>query len=149
MNNNLKELLDFAIDEEEKAYTLYSNLANNTTDKSAKIMLEDLAKTEQGHANRLRSFEKKDKDSLNTHKSTDIKVTDYMDDVELSDDADFQTILLYAIQAEKHANELYTALSAIISDPDKKKFLEALAEEEIGHKYELEKYYQDHFMKEN
>ena len=42
--SNLEEIIDFAIEEEVKAYTLYEKTAAKVSDKSLAPLLQDLAK---------------------------------------------------------------------------------------------------------
>jgi rubrerythrin len=143
------ELIDFAISEERKFYELYSRTAERVEDKGASEMLKSMANMEKGHEAKLKAFKEGKVENFETDKVQDLKIGDYLVDVEINEESSVQDVLIYAVKSEKKANDLYTDLSTVVGDPDKKEFLLALADEEMKHKNDLEKYYDDNINKEN
>ena len=50
---NLKEALELAIEDEAKAIKFYKNLAGEASDPETRLMLEQIAREEEGHFKRL------------------------------------------------------------------------------------------------
>ncbi|MBL8028025.1 MAG: ferritin family protein [Fibrobacteres bacterium] len=149
MNNQLNQWVEFAIGEEEKAFTLYAGLAVKVTDKGAKEMLMDMANMEKGHAAKLRSFKAGESSALSSASAANLKMGEYMVEKPLSENATVQDVLLFAIQAEKKAVRLYNDMSSAVTDPSQKDFFVKMAEEEARHKNSLETAYDDNIFKEN
>ncbi len=57
--------------------------------------------------------------------------------------------MIFAIKAEMKAYELYTNLEKLYTEPDEKALFTQLANEELKHKNDLEKAYDDEIYKEN
>ena len=79
----------------------------------------------------------------------DLKIGNYMVDVELNDSSSIQDVLIFSIKSEQKANELYTFLAGALSDPAEKEIFLQLAKEEAKHKFDLEKVYDDKIYSEN
>ena len=145
----LTELIDFAIQEEIKANKLYTDASRKIEDKSAQEMLKDMAEMEKGHEAKLRALKEGRVEKIQAEKVQDLKIGNYLVDVELRVNSTIQEILIYAIKSEMKAYDLYTDLSRIIVDPDKKALLSGLASEELKHKNTLEVLYDDNINREN
>ncbi|MFH1760720.1 MAG: ferritin family protein, partial [bacterium] len=63
--------------------------------------------------------------------------------------AGIQDVLIYAIKSEQKAHELYTSLTVLYAEEDEKNLFRKLANEELTHKNDLEKVYDDNIYKEN
>jgi rubrerythrin len=61
----------------------------------------------------------------------------------LAPDADYQDVLLFAAQREKAAHDFYKAMGEMIDDKLIQNLFEMLAQEELRHKYVLEKTYEE------
>ncbi|MGW8322126.1 MAG: ferritin family protein, partial [Thermodesulfobacteriota bacterium] len=80
----------------------------------------------------------------------DLKIADYLVDVELTPEATYQDIVLFAAKREKAAFDLYTDLARIyVTIPDIKKIFDVLAQEEAYHKLKLEREYDEVVYKED
>ncbi|MFC1584302.1 ferritin family protein [Fibrobacterota bacterium] len=143
------EIIDFAIEEEVKAYTLYEETAGKTDDNSLKSLLTDMADMERGHEARLKAFKKGKIESIGSVQVEDLKIGDYLVDVEINENSSVQDILLFAIKAEMKAHELYTQLERLYAEPEERALFQKLANEELQHKNDLEKVYDDYVYKEN
>jgi rubrerythrin len=78
----------------------------------------------------------------------DLKIADYLPKAEISENADYQEALVFAMQAEKAEFKLYKDLAAKIDDPEMKKNMLMLAQEEAKHKLQLEIEYDDFILQE-
>ena len=143
------ELIDFAIQEEIKANKLYRDASQKIDDKSAQEMLKDMAEMEKGHEAKLRALKEGRIEKIEAEKVQDLKIGNYLADVELRVNSTIQEILIYAIKSEMKAFDLYTDLSRVIVDADKKALLAGLASEELKHKNTLEVLYDDNINREN
>ena len=145
----LNEIIDFAIEEERKAFELYSKTAEKVDDKGASEMLKSMADMEKGHEQKLKTFKEGKVEKFEAEKVQDLKIGDYLVDVEINENTSVQDVLIFAIKSEKKSYDLYTDLSKVYVDQDKKEFLLTLADDELKHKNDLEKYYDDNINREN
>jgi ferritin-like protein len=87
--------------------------------------------------------------ALAEKKIVDLKIGDYLVDVEPSDHMDYQQALIVAMKKEKKAFKMYTDLSSAADDENIKDLFAALAQEEAKHKLRFEIEYDDFVMTEN
>jgi rubrerythrin len=150
MQSTYNEIIAFAIDKEQEAIDLYSDLAGRAQSPSGKILFKELADMERGHRTRLEKLDMAYFSSQEVKPPEDLKIADYLVDVELTPDAPYQDIILFAAKREKAAFELYTDLARIyVSIPDIKKVFDILAQEEAYHKLKLEREYDEVVYKED
>ncbi|MBM4048203.1 MAG: rubrerythrin [Planctomycetes bacterium] len=152
MAKNLKsvnEILDFAIKREEEAVKFYKGLARKVDRPWMKETLDDFAREEQGHKAKLQAVKKGKLLLSATEKVADLKIGDYLVDVEPTRDMNYQQILILAMKKEKAAFKLYTDLAASTDKAELRVTLLSLANEEAKHKLRLEVEYDDYVMKEN
>ena len=150
MQSTYNEIIAFAIDKEQEAIDLYSDLAGRAQSPSGKILFKELADMERGHRTRLERLDMAYFSSQEVKPPEDLKIADYLVDVELTPDAPYQDIILFAAKREKAAFELYTDLARIyVSIPDIKKVFDILAQEEAYHKLKLEREYDEVVYKED
>ncbi len=143
------DIIQFAIDKEQEAIDLYTDMSKRTTTSSGKILFNELADMEKGHKSKLENLDMDYFLSQEIRPVTDLKIADYLINVSLTPDATYQDILLYAAKREKAAFNLYTDLAHAYSPmPDIKKIFEVLAQEEAAHKLKLEREYDDNVYKE-
>ena len=132
------EILDFAIQNEQKAADLYSGLAEKATSRKVREEFLQFAKEEQGHAATLERV-KRGQMLIGIEKQTqEINISDYSVDVEPGDAPDYQQILRFAIKQEEEAFRLYFALSSLVPEGEVKDLLYNLAKEEAKHKLRFE-----------
>ena len=147
---NYNEILAFAINNEQEAIDLYTDMANRTQSPSGKILFNELADMEKGHKTKLEKLDLGYFSSQEVKPPEDLKISDYLVDVELKPDSNYQDILLFAAKQEKAAFELYTDLSDVyVSTPEIKQMFEVLAQEEAYHKLKLEREYDEVVYKED
>ena len=148
-----KEVFDIAVKNEVEAAAIYTKMSKKTKDLVSKKMLEELAKDELEHKVILEKlFSSDDEFESNfasNEKELDIKLSDYLSEVELKVDSTMQETLIYAMKSEKKAFDLYTSLAELSSNFKVKDILINLAEIEMGHKNKLEKMYDDKIYSEN
>lgn len=147
---NVDDILDFAIQSEENAHRFYMDWSSKVEDKSLRKVFLELAGEESKHKVYFQDLKKGKVISIPaSQKITDLKISDYIVDVDAKNDMNYQDALTLAMQQEKEAFKLYSGLSAMIEDEAMKKAFLTLAEEEAKHKLRLEIMYDDEILKDN
>lgn len=146
---SVDEVLDTAIEREQEAADFYQDLATRVDSEVMKGVFLQYAKEEQGHKKRLESI-KADKSLAPAAKEVlDLKMSDYLVDVEATAKMSIQDALILAMKREKAAFKLYTDLAASTSDSTLKGTFLMLAQQEAQHKLRFEIEYDDHIYQEN
>jgi rubrerythrin len=145
---SVDEVLDFAISEEEKAHDFYLDLAQKVDKPWMKKALEDFAKEEAGHKQKLLGV-KQGKHLLPAQtKVLDLKLADYLVDIEPRPSITYQDALILAMKKEKAAWKLYMDLAAAATEPALAGTFKALAIEEANHKLRFETEYDEVVLRE-
>jgi rubrerythrin len=148
--SGVDEILDFAIDGEQAAVDLYVSLAAQAKTPVMRKAFEEYAQEERGHKAKLQEVKAGKRLIAPADKPVlDLKISDYTVDEELGADADYQSVLLFAMKKEKAAFKLYTDLAARTGDPAIRALLLGLAQEEAKHKLRFEIEYDEHILSEN
>jgi rubrerythrin len=142
------EILGFAINEEEEAARFYSQLADSIDGPISQVF-RDFAKEEEGHKRKLVAVKAGKEFAPVEGKIMDLKIGDYLVDVEPEGKLDYQKALVIAMKKEKAAFKLYTKLSESTEDENLRNLMLALAQEEAKHKLRLEIEYDDNILREN
>ncbi|MCX6828213.1 MAG: ferritin family protein [candidate division Zixibacteria bacterium] len=147
--NSMNEILDFAIGKEEEAYNLYRKIADSVKLPNMRQIFIDFANQEAEHKAKLLQV-KTGKMELPADKTIkDLKIGDYLMDIEVASDLNYQQALIVAMKAEKNAFVMYTNLAAAAKNPNLKAMLLGLAAEEANHKLRIEMEYDSQIMIEN
>lgn len=148
-NPSYAEVIQLAINNEQDAADLYSGLAERADGPAAKAHFEQLANMERGHKKKLEVLDSAYFESQKIDPPQDLKISDYLVDVELQPDSNYQDTLLFAAKCEKAAANLYTDLAAVYSGtPEVSKMFQVLAQEEAHHKLLIEREYDENVYKE-
>jgi len=147
---SVDDILDFAIKEEQKASDLYASLAARSRNRMIKEVFIQFSREELGHKKKLESIKRKDYVVVSREKVMDMKIGDYLVDVNKSrEDLTYQESLIIAMKEEKAAFRLYLDLANRTEDARLKKTFMMLAQEEAKHKLRFEIEYDDYILKEN
>jgi len=146
---DIREVFDFAIEKEEASFQLYTKAAAMVTSTASRKMLEEMAEQELGHKRLLQGMDREKVHEYRFVKVPDLKIGDYLVDVEYRDDMSFQEILVFAMKAEEQAARLYSEASHMTDVPEIQRMLLMLANEEKKHKFNLESLYDDRILTEN
>ncbi|MFH1086539.1 MAG: ferritin family protein [Chloroflexota bacterium] len=151
--NPLRDVLQSALQREIDAYNLYHNAAAMVESPHSREILDDLATQELGHRNRLQALLDgqlfRVLSRTQRRRVVDLKITDYLVEVPLAHESDFQNILIVAGKREKASHDLYAALARVTEDEDTAKLFEFLAAEELTHKNRVESLYEEIVLKDN
>ena len=141
-------ILDFAINGEEEAARFYLQLADAIEGPVSQIF-RDFAKEEEGHKKKLVAVKAGKEFARVEGKIMDLKIGDYLVDVEPEGKLDYQEALVIAMKKEKAAFKLYTKLSESTEDEKLRDLMLTLAQEEAKHKLRFEIEYDDNILREN
>ena len=148
-NPSYAEVIQLAINNEQDAADLYAGLAERAEGPAAKAHFEQLANMERGHKKKLEILDFSYFESQKIDPPQDLKIADYLVDVELKPDSSYQDTLLFAAKCEKAAADLYTDLAEVYSaTPEVSKMFQVLAQEEAHHKFLIEREYDEKIYKE-
>lgn len=146
---SIDSILDFAIDNEQGAVDFYTELAKNSRNEEMEKVFTQFAKEEMGHKARLLKIKTEGTFKVQDQKVLDLKMSDYLVDVEPRPDMTYEEALIIAMKREKNAFKLYTNLSEKAPTADLRKIFQSLAIEESKHKLRFELEYDDFVMREN
>lgn len=145
--NNIEAVLKRAIQLEIEAMTLYSNAAQTVKDDAVRQRLEEMAEQERGHKAKLEDVLSGNvRWAIRRSKAepvTDLRLSDHLVGGSLESNADYQDVLLFAARREKAAHDFYKAMGEMVEDKLTQNLFAMLADEELRHKYVLEKTYEE------
>ena len=147
--NTVDEILDFAINREQEAADFYSNLAERATSAWMKEMMLSFSQEELRHKGKLKSVKKGDKLLSSEQQVQDLKLGDYLVDVEPTGQLSLQDAMIVAMKREKAAYRLYSDLAAKVDSLELKDLFLGLAQEEAKHKLYFETQYDDQILRDN
>jgi rubrerythrin len=153
VQKSFEQMISLAIKREEEAYDFYKDAAKKAELSSSAKLLEELAKQEVGHKEKLK--EALGEGVCDTFTCTSVSEVEELDlsrylvDIPLDASSSPQDILVVAIKKEAAANSFYKALSELTQNAAHRTVFETLAKEEQEHKDILEQMYDDIFQADN
>lgn len=144
-----QEIINFAVEREREAQRFYGEAADKAKWPHIKNMLLELKVQEEGHERYLLGLDIPRLESAHLDPVPDLRISDYMVDIEYKPDMDFQEIMVIAMKREEKAAKLYEELAGTCTDPNVCKLFELMAEEEKKHKFSLEKEYEETILQDN
>jgi rubrerythrin len=151
MIESLKVGIEFAIKQEENAAAIYQHLVNISSNDATKKLFEELRDIEIEHKEKLLKLDhSKIEEVFTTDKQVDLKLTDYLVEPDQSGDLDFQDVLILAAKREQKSYEMYLKFSELVVEGDElHNFFISMANEELSHKVDIEKMYDERANMEN
>lgn len=149
MWKTFEDIISFAIQKEAGAVALYETAARIAKSPDAKVMFEELAAEERKHRKILENVGKKEVSEQTLQKIPDMKMSQYVADVEFRPDMKYRDVLVLAMKREEKSKALYTQLAAITDDQELQHLFQLLAQEEAKHQLRLETEYDEFVMSEN
>lgn len=145
---NLEALIRFAIEKEKEAAEFYESNSESEMMSGKKQMLKEFAAEERKHQQMLEEYlatgVARKLDEYRFEWITDIKRSDYVDEVEYQPGMAYNELLMLAMKREEAALKLYNQLLEKAEDEDAKKLFKMLCQEEAKHKLALETMYDDY-----
>jgi len=155
LTNELKGIINLAISFEKESYVFYSGLKENIKNRALKDVLNDLAVSEIAHRTKLEGLLKKIVvegenifKEMEPKQVEDMKLSEYLVSMNLTEDSSFQDILIAAMHREARANKFYVNMQTLAKSEETMRLFEFLAHEELEHKNIIEKIYEDEVYKE-
>ncbi len=146
---NIDDVLDFAIESEQKAVDFYHQLADRVKNEDMKNIFLEFAQEEVAHKAKLKKIKEEKVFIASSESISDLKISDYVDSVVIKPDMSYQEALIVAMNREKAAFNLYTRLSKKTNVPELQNIFKMLAQEESKHKLRFEMEYDEFVLREN
>jgi rubrerythrin len=146
---SVNDVLDFAIKNEQEAFSFYTDLAAKMDNAATRKTFEGYAQEEKGHEAKLRAIKEGKQLEPAANEVLDLKLSDYLVKEVPSSAMDYQDALILAMKKEKAAFMLYSDLAASTSDSSLRSTFLALAQEEAKHKLRFEIEYDEKVLREN
>lgn len=147
--NTVDEILDYAIDQEQQAADFYEDVAQRAETAGMKKVLLDFSEEEKHHKKILQDVKTGEHELTPEQEILDLKISDYLVEVESSDNISYQDALIIAMKRERAAYELYSDMAEKIPESHLKEVLVGLAKEEAKHKLFFEAEYDEHVLTDN
>jgi rubrerythrin len=140
VNQAFERLISLAIKREEEAYEFYTEASEKSDFKSSAKLLKLQAALKEGVC-----------DTFTCETGAEVEEMDlskYLLDIPLDPSSGPQDVLIVAMKREEAAYNFYKALSELTGSVSHRTVFESLAEEEKGHKTQLQNMYDDHFQQD-
>ena len=147
--NTVDEILDYAIDQEQQAADFYASFATRAEKAGMKKMLLEFAEEEKRHKERLLAVKTGERKLTPQKEVLDLKVSDYLVEVDASGNISYQDALIVAMKRERAAFALYSAMAEKVPDSNLRQVFVGLAKEEAKHKLFFETEYEEHVLMHN
>jgi len=109
--NSVDDILEFAIDQEQRAIDFYSELAKSARSQEMKEVFLEFAGEEMKHKQRLTKIREEGVFTMPKEHVQDLKIGDYVVTAEPRPDMSYEEALVIAMKREKSAFKLYTNLA--------------------------------------
>ena len=147
--NEFDSVIGFAIEREKDAVAFYRDLQGRSLVAERKAFLNSLEKMVEGHIKVLETLREQDIEEMDIPAVQDLEISDYLVEVELTEDMSYQDILIAGMKREDKAFDLYTKLGSQTRGAQTRKVFAKLASEEAKHKFFFEKLYDEDILREN
>ena len=147
--NTVDEVLDYAIDQEQQAADFYASFAARAEKAGMKKLLLEFAEEEKRHKERLLAVRTGERKLTPEKEVLDLKVSDYLVEVDAGDNISFQDALIVAMKKERAAFKLYSDMAERVPDSNLRQVFVGLAKEEAKHKLFFETEYEEHVLMHN
>ena len=147
--NTVDEVLDYAIDQEQQAADFYASLAERADKAGMKKIFLDFAEEEIHHKERLLAVKNGEHELTPEQEVLDLKISDYLIEVDESPDISYQDALIVAMKRERAAYNLYSDMAEKVPESNIKQLFIGLAKEEAKHKLFFESEYDERVLMDN
>jgi rubrerythrin len=142
----MRDVVAFAIDREKKAEEFYTQCAHKATQPGIKQFFQDMAQEEQRHKQLLTDLDPQSLEDFEPHPPEDLKISDFLVDVQFTPDITYQEALTMAMKKEEKAHAFYQAWEKKCTNEKTSKVFSMLAEEELKHKRKVEEIYDSEIL---
>lgn len=136
MDNDIKEIIDFALEREKESQEIYLDYSRKTQRMGFRQLLLSMVDMEKEHEDKLQELkERKDQSALfRGSESVKARLTDFIAQEEFSPDMDYGDFLVLIIKREEKTEKLYEELESLAAGTEVKELFSWLADEERKHK---------------
>ena len=146
---SFEEVISFAIGKEQEAVELYERAQGLVELPHVKAMFKEMAAEERGHKAKLEKATQEKVEGYTPKAVPNLKISDYLVEVPLGPDMNYQDVLILGMKEEEQAYKLYSDMAARSESAELKKLFQMLAQEEAKHKLNLETEYDERILTEN
>jgi rubrerythrin len=140
------DVVNFAIDKEQKAMEFYQKCADRAKNPGIKKFFQEMAAEEQRHRDMLKGLDVLGISDVQLAKVEDLRIGDYLVDVQFYDEITYQEALTLAMKKEEKAHAFYSGWKNKCMHEKTSKLFELLAQEEMKHKRTIETIYDDQIL---
>lgn len=144
--SSMSDVVGFAIQKEEKAMDFYQQCADRAKNPAIKEFFVEMVQEEQRHRDMLRNLDEANLASVKIEPVEDLKISDYMLDMQFHNDITYQEALTVAMKREEKAHAFYAAWKNKCMGEKTAKLFEVLETEEAKHKRKLENLYDEEIL---
>ena len=147
--NTVDEILDYAIGQEQEAADFYASMAQTAEKHGMKEVFMDFSHEEERHRDKLLEVKKGDQELQANTEVVDLKISDYLVEVEADRSISYQDALIVAMKRERAAFQLYSDLAEKVHEEHLREVFLGLAKEEAKHKLFFESEYDERILGDN
>jgi rubrerythrin len=142
----MDDVVNFAIEKEEKAMEFYQSCAERARNPGIKKFFQEMVEEERRHRDLLKNLDPVSLGSLTLDRIEDLRISDYLVDVTFTDEITYQEALTLAMKKEEKAHAFYSAWQGKCMHEKTAKVFEMLAQEEMKHKRRIETMYDEEIL---
>jgi rubrerythrin len=140
------DVVSFAIEKEQKAMDFYQKCADRAKNPGIKKFFQEMVTEEQRHRDMLKGLDVLGISDVQLAKVEDLRIGDYLVDVQFYDEITYQEALTLAMKKEEKAHAFYSGWQNKCGHEKTAKLFEMLAKEEMKHKRTIETLYDDQIL---
>ncbi len=143
---SVDSIVNFAIEKEEKAMEFYQKCANRAKNQGIKGFFLEMAKEEERHRDLLKDLNPYLLADIKLEKVEDLRISDYLIDVQFRDELTYQEALTLAMKKEEKAHAFYLGWKDKCMHEKTASLFDMLANEELKHKRKIETIYDEEIL---
>ena len=144
--SSVDSVVNFAIQKEEKAMEFYQKCAERAKNQGIKTFFQEMVDEEKRHRDLLQGLNPSALDDIKLEKVEDLRISDYLIDIQFEDDLTYQEALTLAMKKEEKAHAFYSGWKDKCMHEKTAKLFEMLAIEELKHKRKIETVYDEEIL---
>jgi rubrerythrin len=144
--SSVDTVINFAIEKEEKAMSFYQKCADRAKNQGIKKFFLEMVGEETKHRDLLKDLNPSTLAGIKLEKVEDLRISDYMIDVEFHDQLTYQEALALSMKKEEKAHAFYLGWKDKCMHEKSAKLFELLANEELKHKRKMETIYDEEIL---
>lgn len=140
------DVVNFAIEKEEKAMDFYQKCADRAKNPGIKKFFLEMVQEEERHRDMLKALNPLALSDIKLEKVEDLHIADYLVEVKFTTDITYQEALTLAMKKEEKAHAFYSGWMNKCMHEKTSKLFELLAQEEMKHKRKIETLYDEEIL---